>query len=185
MNYKKDLAIIFGLFLVIAFLMFFARGFTSVGFLFDLDNSQSTQEGTPSSQLIPPRSAGTSEDFTQISIQTFKVNAEIANTNDKKREGLSKRESLSISEGMLFTYDKSAIYTFWMKDVEFPIDIIWISSNKKIVDIAQNAQPEPDKDDDELKRYRPRGDAQFILEINAGLSSAHNLRIGDPVNFDL
>ena len=86
---------------------------------------------------------------------------------------------------MIFVFDKSASYIFWMKNVEFAIDIIWINDAKKIVDIAQNVPPEPDKGEKKLTRYKPKSDAKYVLEINAGLSSLHNLQIGDQVSFEL
>ena len=177
MNLKKDLAIIGGLFLVIAALLVFGRGFTTVGQL--PGARQSTQSADTN------RRVEVEEGKTRVRVKTLDITAQIAETDKDKRQGLGKRESLPISEGMLFVYDKSAIYTFWMKDVQFPIDIIWIDKDKKIVDIAHNAQPERDKNDDELKRYKPSAEAQYILEINAGLAAANGLEIGDQVDFVL
>ncbi len=177
MNLKKDLAIIGGLFLVIVALLVFGRGFTTIGQL------PGPRESTQSAVTNPREQV--EEAKTRVRVKSLDTAAEIAASDKEKKKGLSDRESLPISEGMLFVYDKLAIYTFWMKDVQFPIDIIWIDKDKKIVDIAQNAQPEPDKNDDELKRYRPSAESQYILEINAGLAAANGLAIGDQVDFEL
>jgi len=174
---KKDLAIIGGLFLVIAALLVFGRGFTTVGQL------PGARESTQSAGTNPREQV--EEGKTRIRAKTLDVTAEIAASDKEKKKGLSDRESLPISEGMFFVYDKMANYTFWMKDVQFPIDIIWIDKDKKIVYIAHNAQPERDKNDDELKRYKPSAEAQYILEINAGLAAANGLEIGDQVDFVL
>ncbi len=174
---KKDLAIIGGLFLVIVVLLVFGRGFTTIGRL------PGQRESTQSAVTNPREQV--EEGKTRVRVKSLDVTAEIAATDKEKKKGLSERESLPISEGMFFVYDRMAIYTFWMKDVQFPIDIIWIDEDKKIVYIAQNAQPEPDKNDGELKRYRPSGESQYILEINAGLAAANGLAIGDGVDFEL
>ena len=69
--------------------------------------------------------------------------------------------------------------------MKFPIDIIWISEDKKIVDIAQSAAVEPGKKDKDLKIYRPEADSLYVLEINANLANLHNLQVGDDVFFEL
>ena len=137
MNFKKDLAIVGGLFLLIVGLLFFGSTFTSVGLLFDPNSPQNSGEATSSSQISESNS---SIEYVEIIANNFKINAYIADTDKKKKQGLSKRESMAISDGVLFTYNQSAIYTFWMKDVEFAIDIIWIGNDKKIVDIAHDGR---------------------------------------------
>ncbi|HLA04217.1 MAG TPA: DUF192 domain-containing protein, partial [Patescibacteria group bacterium] len=109
----------------------------------------------------------------------------IADEPKEQQKGLSDLSSLPIGESMLFVFDQSKRHTFWMKDVEFAIDIIWIDENKKIVDIASNVPSEPDKGEKELTRYKPKSDAKYVLEINAGISALHNLQKGDQVAFEL
>src|SRR3990167_3255985 len=167
---KKDLAIIAVLVLVIVFFIIFGRGFSTGEFL--------TQTATDSAQTQKKES-------TQVAIKDFTIQVKIADEPKEHQTGLADLSSLPIGEGMLFVFDKSAPYVFWMKDVEFAIDIIWIDENKKIVDIAPNVPPEPDKGEKELTRYKPKSDAKYVLEINAGLSALHNLQIGDQVSFEL
>lgn len=168
---KKDLAIIFGLFLLIAALLAFGRGLTSVGF---------TGGGSSNSQP-----ADRQKDTVTVSAKTLLVEAKVAQKADERKKGLSKIESLPLNEGMLFVFESSAPYAFWMKDVNFALDIIWIGEDKKIVDMAVNVAPEPGKDDDELTLYKPRGEAKYVLEVNAGLTQLHELSIGDQINFEL
>lgn len=176
MNLKKDLAIIGGLFLVIVVLLVFGGGFTTIGQL--PGGLESTESAGSADRDLRGQ---VEEGRTRVRVKTLDITAEIAETDKEKGKGLSKRESLPISEGMLFVYEKPAIYTFWMKDMKFPIDIVWIDKDRKIVDMALNAQPEPDTDDD-LQHYKPAGESQYILEINAGLVAANGLAIGDEVN---
>lgn len=177
MNLKKDLAIIGGLFLLIVALLVFGRGFTTPG-LIGLPG-----EGTPTAQdsTSSARIAGK----VRVSSGELNVLAEVAGSSNERKKGLSKRDELPIGEGMIFVFDKSDKYAIWMKDMKFVIDIIWIDKDKKIVDVVANAVPEPGRDDDELTIYRPKAEALYILEINAGLASLNNLQIGDQVNFEL
>jgi len=167
---KKDLAIIAGLVLVIVIFIIFGRGFSTRQFL-----AQNTTDSTQTEK----------KESTQATIKDLVIQARIADEPKERNAGLADYSSLALGEGMLFVFDKNATYVFWMKNVEFAIDIIWIDEQKKIVDIAPNVPPEPNKDEEELIRYKPKSDAKYVLEINAGLSSLHNLQIGDQVAFEL
>ena len=101
---------------------------------------------------------------------------EIAESGGEKRRGLSFRESLPEGSGMLFVYDKEDYYSFWMKDMNFPIDIIWINKEKEVVHIERNLQP---CGTDSCKGYKPSQKAMYVLEINPGL----DIKIGDKANF--
>ena len=120
-----------------------------------------------------------------VSVKTLSVEAIIARTPSERKRGLSRRESLPITSGMLFIFENKGNFGFWMKDMKFPIDIIWIDEEKRIVDIAANVRVEPDKKDRELAVYKSQAEALYVLEVNAGLSALHGLSIGDQVNFEL
>ena len=171
---KKDLAIIGGLFLVVIILLIFGKGFSSASYVgFGKVNQTSSQN----------------KNQTNISIGSLSVKAQVASSTNDRKKGLSGRDSLPINEGMLFVFEKSGKWTIWMKNMKFPIDIIWIDDSpaggKKIVDIAADAVPQPGKKDSELTLFKPRGDSKYVLEINAGLANLNNLKVGDAVNFEL
>ena len=88
-----------------------------------------------------------------------------------------------ISNGMLFIFEEAAKYTFIMRDMKIPLDIIWISDDKKIVYIVAGAEPQFDTEDEDLMKYTPKDKAIYVLEINAGLANANLLQIGDDVKF--
>ena len=169
---KKDLTIIGGLFLLIVVIIVFGRQFTS-GSLIGFASPQ------------PATKSASQKSTTTVTIGDLNIEAQIASTADKRKKGLSELDELPIANGMLFVFDKVGSYPIWMKDMKFPIDIIWIDDRKNIVDIAENALPEPGKKDKELKIYKPRADSKYILEINAGLVRLHNLQIGETVSFTL
>jgi hypothetical protein len=167
---KKDLSIIFGLFTLILFIVVFGKNFSSVSF--------------GGGHSLAPNSKSTKES-TKVVIRDYIIDAKVANTNKERQKGLSDRDSLPIGSGMLFVFDKSGVYPIWMKDMKFAIDIIWIDSSKKIVDIVESAPPEPGMDDNELTIYRPNSEAKYILEMNAGMTKLHTLEIGDAADFGL
>ena len=121
----------------------------------------------------------------EVNVKNLVLQVKVASTADVRKKGLSNIDSLPINEGMLFVFDQKGRYSFWMKDMKFPIDIIWIDENKKIVNISKNAIPEPKKADKDLTKYDSSYDVKYVLEINAGLAGANNLQIGDLVNFSL
>ena len=164
---KKDLAVIFGLFLLIAVLLIFGKGFSTISY------------------LEFQRSPQVEKDTIAVTAKTLPIEAKVVTSPGDRKKGLSGQNSLPLGQGMLFVFENKGLYGFWMKDMKFAIDIIWLDENKKIVDIAQMASLEPGKKDKELTIYKPRADALYVLEINAGLSSLHNLQIGDKVSFEL
>jgi len=167
---KKDLSIIFGLFLLIVALLIFGKGFTTaslVGPAVDRTANISQKGKVP------------------LSVKTLSIDAVVAKTPAERKKGLSKKETLPLNTGLLFVFEKSGRFGFWMKDMKFAIDIIWIDDNKKIAEITKNIPPEPQKRENDLTIYRPSNDVMYVLEVNAGLSDFNNLEVGDTVNFNL
>ena len=108
------------------------------------------------------------------------VNVEIADEYSERQIGLMFREELPENSGMLFIFENSNEYRFWMKNTLIPLDVIWISEDMKIVDI-QNAVPcveEP------CEVYRPREKALYVLEVNAGFAEENGIEIGDEVKIE-
>lgn len=164
---KKDLAIIFGLFLVIALLVVFGQGFSTIGFLTATNQTQ------------------VKKDFVDVRINSFSVKAKVADLPDERKKGLSKLDSLPMGEGLFFVFDNPGSYGIWMKDMKFAIDILWIGEDRKVMAIAINVPPEPGKKDPELAVYKPDGNAKYVLEVNAGLVNLNGIKAGDQVNFEL
>ena len=108
--------------------------------------------------------------------KTFFV--EIADTNAKQVRGLSGHKPLLDNQGMLFIFQKPDKYGFWMKDMNFPIDILWIDSNYKIIHIEKSLAPKSYP-----KVFYPEAPVQYVLEIPAGSSSALGIKVKDSVTF--
>ncbi|MDO8639635.1 MAG: DUF192 domain-containing protein [bacterium] len=113
-----------------------------------------------------------------IGKQTFKV--AVAKTNEEKQIGLSKKTSLADNEGMFFPFEKEDFYSFWMKNMKMPIDIIYINKNK-ITTIYSDIKPPKDANENLLTIYKPEEPSDSVLEIKAGLSKKYGFEKGDEV----
>jgi uncharacterized membrane protein (UPF0127 family) len=99
-------------------------------------------------------------------------------SSDKERgRGLGGRESLCDNCGMLFQFSASGKYSFWMKDMKFPLDIIWISGNE-IVYIAKNVSPSTYPES-----INPQIPADKVLELNGGTCEKDNIKEGNKITF--
>ncbi len=117
----------------------------------------------------------------EIQINDERLRVLVAATPEKRFTGLSGRESLAPYDGMLFLFSTSSQYAFVMRDMEFSIDILWIDRGE-IVDIAPSLPlPLANESEEQLQRYYPRKPANAVLEVPAGWSEAHEVRIGDRV----
>ena len=95
-------------------------------------------------------------------------------------KGLGDRNNLGKYDGMLFVYGNKSRLGVVMRDMRFSIDVVWFDDGK-IVDIAPNLSLEPGVSEENLRVYRPRVAANAFLELPAGWSYAHNLKIGDKL----
>lgn len=106
--------------------------------------------------------------------ETFKV--EVVSERYDLEKGLGEREDLCLSCGMLFKFPSPGKHAFWMKDMKFPIDIIWLSENE-IVHLEKNVSPSL------VGTLVSPGKADSVLEINAGMSDKFKLETGDRISF--
>lgn len=104
--------------------------------------------------------------------------AEIANTNELRERGLSGRAAIGESDAMVFVFPTDGQHLFWMKDMGFSIDMIWLDADKRIVHIAKNATPESYP-----QTFGPASPTRYVVEIQAGVSDKLGLNVGDLVGF--
>lgn len=109
------------------------------------------------------------------------INVEIADTEEEQAKGLSDRETLKEDNGMLFVMPKNSFPSFWMKGMQFNIDVIWINENK-VVEISKDLPaPDPETSTDELPRYKPTQSTSYVLEVNTGFVDQNNIKVGQKV----
>ena len=101
------------------------------------------------------------------------VMAEVVTSFEDRARGLMYRDALGDDKGMLFVFDTDACYAFWMKNMNFPIDILWLDGGMGVVDIA-TAEPCTDN----CLSYVPDHPARYVLEVPAGFAAAHGISTG-------
>lgn len=107
-----------------------------------------------------------------------RIDAEVARTTAARAKGLGGRSCIGPDQGMLFVFNRPATYSFWMKDMRFPLDIIWISARHRVVGIKTNVSPASFPKT--FQNYIP---AQYVLEIGAGRAAELGLHDGSPLQF--
>jgi uncharacterized membrane protein (UPF0127 family) len=114
-----------------------------------------------------------------VTIGSTDIKAEVPKNSTEFAKGLGGRPCILPDQGMLFAFAKPGHYAFWMKDMKFPIDIIWIGADHKVAAMEINESPStyPDKfiNKDRL--------AQYVLELKANRSTELGLTLGSVVNF--
>lgn len=105
------------------------------------------------------------------------LDIEFAETAYETQTGLMYRDGIEDTQGMLFIFDDERIHSFYMKNTEFPLDIIYIKNDSTIASFQENAQPYNEAG---LSSQVP---IQFVLEVNAGLAEQWLLEVGDKIKF--
>lgn len=107
------------------------------------------------------------------------LTVEVVDTPELRSKGLSDRESLDIDSGMLFVFDnQSDRNCFWMKDMKFSIDMVWMNDKKQVLNVAENINPETYPES-----FCPTGQAKYGLEINAGSAKDSGITAGVTLKF--
>ena len=104
----------------------------------------------------------------------------VADTMLKRAIGLMYRESIAPGTGMLFRFRSSGIYGIWMRNMRFPIDILWLDSQKRVIDMFENARPCRGLT---CKTMYPSRQARYVVETNLGFVKRRKLKIGAKASF--
>lgn len=113
-----------------------------------------------------------------LKIGEITLNVEIADTATKRERGLSGKIWLREDEGLLFVFEKEGYYGFWMKDMNFPIDIAWLDKDKKIIHIEKAVDPKTYP-----KIFNPTAPSLYVLETSANFFENSKIKIGDFAEF--
>ena len=110
------------------------------------------------------------------------IRAEVMINPQDQARGLMFRESLAPDRGMLFINADENQRPFWMYQVNFPIDIIWLDRNKRVVEVVASAPPCKTKAS-ECPNYGGKARSQYVLELAAGQAAKHNIQVGSAIDF--
>jgi uncharacterized protein len=116
-----------------------------------------------------------------VTANGFDVRTDLAITNDQHIKGLSIKNHLRENQGMLFMFETPAKYGFWMKDMKFRLDIIWLDNNRTVVHIEHDLGP--CYSDFQCPTYTPQKDSLYVIETVAGFSQKHRVNIGTRIDF--
>ena len=119
-----------------------------------------------------------------VAIGNATYSVDLAILPEERQQGLSGRERMAPDEGMLFVFEEERQLNFWMKEMHFPLDIIWIDSQCRLVEVAANVPtPPPGAANDEIPRVQSPAPARYVLELNAGEAERKGLQAGDLIQF--
>lgn len=108
-------------------------------------------------------------------------NTQVAKTDATRTKGLSGTSDLHSDRGLIFVFDSDSKWPIWMKDMNYPIDIVWLDSDKKVVYIVTNAPPDSYPD----QTFTPSKDARYVIELKAGTVSQKAIKVNGQAVFDL
>lgn len=118
-----------------------------------------------------------------VTVNDKKINVLLADTEEKREKGLSGKKSLPENQGMLFIFDTADYPSFWMKEMQFPIDIIFIN-DKTVTTVYENVAP-PADENEQLPLYKPSAPSDKVLEINGGQSQTLGIKPGTTLDITL
>lgn len=128
------------------------------------------------SMALLPNAAHVRDERT-ISIGELPLRVLVRDTDAERAQGLSGFPSLAPYDGMLFEFNEDGMYSFWMKDMLFPIDILWLDAEGKVITIAPLVPPESYP-----QPFTPDSPARYVLEIPAGFAARYGIVVGTKVS---
>jgi len=111
-----------------------------------------------------------------------KIIAELALNDEQRQRGLMFRKNINKDQGMLFIFKEEGLYSFWMKNMSFPIDILWLNKEKRIVHIEQGVPP---CQKIPCPSYVSKNPALYVLELKAGTVEENAIQLYDRIDFIL
>lgn len=169
-----------------AFFILFIVGISSYFSLFSLPKLNlpegkdfSLEEILINNETVATTTVDQKEETILITIASTTFISRVADTATLRTKGLSGSLPLGPSEGMFFIFPERAYHSFWMSDLTFPIDIIWIADDGKIAGVALNAKPV--LPNEKPIYYVPPAPVRYVLEVAAGSYARYGFATGTPV----
>ena len=119
-----------------------------------------------------------------VTIKGTQFNVEVVDDDQSRAMGLMYRKSMADDAGMLFLFEDAQPRAFWMKNTLIPLDILYFDQNRRLVSISANTPPCKNTTS-RCPSYPSKKPAQYVLEINAGLSEQHGFEPGDELIMEL
>jgi len=106
--------------------------------------------------------------------------AQFATKPSTRAQGLSGTSDLGSTDALVFVFPADGKWKIWMKDMNYPLDIVWLDNDKSVIYIVENAPPEGGED----VIFQPPTDARYVIELSSGSVEAKNIVVGDRAEFD-
>ena len=161
MKISKNVSVIFSFIIVI--------GIIILPLIFHVERPQTNQVTQKTSVIIYNH---------PLVIGTQTISVAISNNEATREQGLSDTQALTPNQGMLFIFDSPTMTSFWMKEMNYPLDIIWIDQNKKVIGVSENLDPKTYP-----QTFSPVSPIVYVLEVSAGFYKSNNIKIGDSIVF--
>ncbi|MFH0943237.1 MAG: DUF192 domain-containing protein [Candidatus Beckwithbacteria bacterium] len=114
----------------------------------------------------------------ELTVGKVKLAVEVRDTEAERSQGLSGREKLGEDEGMLFVFESPGIHGFWMKEMKFDLDFVWILDDRVVEVTEKVAAPKAGEEPINIKPSQP---VNKVLEVNSGFAARHKIMVGDEV----
>lgn len=132
---------------------------------------------TPTPVSTPAKTAWNNSPYAaELTIGTTTINLQVSDTPATQQLGLSYRPSLPTNAGMLFVFSSPSFYHFWMISMNFPLDMIWLDQNYKVVGIKQDATPASYP-----QTFTSNAPASYVIEVNNGFVSQYGIKEGQTL----
>lgn len=127
-----------------------------------------------------PKCSASYRDDTNLALNGSSLHLQVANSNAERQQGLGGKSCIGPNQGMLFVFAKAGYYPFWMRDMKFSIDIIWLSSQKDVTDVSPNVSPASYP-----KSFVNSQPAQYVIELAAGRAAKLGIVSGAHLDFSV
>jgi len=111
-----------------------------------------------------------------LRIGNAELTIEVADERSELTQGLSDRDELPADHAMLFMFPADGMHGMWMKDMHFPIDIVWFDEDWRAVDVREHVSPETYPE-----VFYPASESRYVLELAAGMASQYGIAIGSVI----
>ena len=143
---------------------------------------QSCKDETPKIIKTEPIAFQKEGELTLFKVESDSIlghlNIEIADNPYETETGLMYRKGMEEDQGMLFVFPAQAMHSFYMKNTEFPLDLLFIKNDMHVASIQENAKP---FNETSLSSGVP---VQYVLEVNAGMVEKWGLQVGDSISYE-
>ncbi|MBI5133973.1 MAG: DUF192 domain-containing protein [Candidatus Taylorbacteria bacterium] len=113
----------------------------------------------------------------EVAIGQSRFDAFVSDTDELRSKGLSVFSGLGENQAMLFSFERPGEWGFWMKDMRFPIDIVWVGEDMRIVSFEERVSPSTYP-----TTFFPKAPAVYVIELSAGTVGRIGAREGDAVS---